>query len=78
MLMMVYINMFLPKPTSDKEIKKLVEYHFQPVTKVGESVFSLNNEVVKTLTEINSIFEVCSKIFLYVGLGFAILLHFYY
>lgn len=57
-------------PTSDKEIKKLVEYHFQPVTKVGESVFSLNNEVVKTLTEINSIFEVCSKIFLYVGLGF--------
>ena len=68
----IYKYVFAKMPTSDKEIKKLVEYHFQPVTKVGESVFSLNNEVVKTLTEINSIFEVCSKIFLYVGLGFAI------
>ena len=68
----IYKYVFSKMPTSDKEIKKLVEYHFQPVTKVGESVFSLNNEVVKTLTEINSIFEVCSKIFLYVGLGFAI------
>lgn len=68
----IYKYVFAKMPTSDKKIKKLVEYHFQPVTKVGESVFSLNNEVVKTLTEINSIFEVCSKIFLYVGLGFAI------
>lgn len=68
----IYKYVFAKMPTSDKEIKKLFEYHFQPVTKVGESVFSLNNEVVKTLTEINSIFEVCSKIFLYVGLGFAI------
>lgn len=68
----IYKYVFAKMPTSDKEIKKLVEYHFQPVTKVGESVFSLNNEVVKTLTEINSIFEVCSKIFLYFGFGFAI------
>ena len=68
----IYKYVFDKMPTSDKEIKKLVEYNYQPITKAGETIFILNNEVVKTLTEINSIFEICSKIFLYIGLGFAI------
>lgn len=67
-----YKYVFDKMPTSNKEIRKLVEYNYIPIKNIGGITFIMKNEVVENLREIDSILKVFSKIFFYVGLVFAI------
>ena len=57
-----------PMPRDKAGIQKLVELNYDE----GDLKFSLRNQVMNALDNFNSFIETASKIFLYVGIGFAV------
>lgn len=58
-----------PMPRDKAAVQKLVELHY---TEGGDLQFTLRNQVMNALDSFNSFIEVASKVFLYVGIGFAV------
>ncbi len=54
--------------TNEAEVRKIVEYGY----KEGDIMYVLNNPVMSSMSQINSLIETLSSVFLYVGIGFAV------
>lgn len=64
----IYAFAIAPMPTDTNIIRKMVELSYS-----DEDIrFSLKNQVMDTLDNFNSFIEVGAKVFIYVGLGFAV------
>ena len=53
---------------NESRIRQIVEYTYAESDKI---VYNLNNPVMSSMSEINNLIETLSKVFLYVGIGFA-------
>lgn len=58
-----------PMPNSREDVQKLVDLNYE---EGGDLQFSMRNQVMNTLDGFNSFIEVAAKIFLYIGIGFAV------
>ena len=58
-----------PMPTDRSVIQKMVNLSYE---KDSDLLFSLRNQVMNTLESFNSFIEIAAKVFLYVGIGFAV------
>lgn len=67
----VYSYAVAPMPTDRAGIRKLVELSFDD-TEGKPYYLCMQNPVMNTLSDINSMIEMLSKVFLYVGLGLAV------
>ncbi len=65
----IYSHLLAPMPTDEAGVRKLVELSY---TEEGDVVFKLQNSIMNTLETFNSFAEPGAKIFLFVGLGFAV------
>lgn len=54
---------------NEAEVAKIVNYTY---TDQGKIQYYLNNNVMNSITQINELIETLSKIFLYIGIGFAV------
>ncbi len=61
-----------PMPKDREVITKLMEMHYAEEGPELDLKFKLNNAVMSTLDSFNSMIEVLAKVFLWVGLGFAV------
>ena len=66
----IYAFALYGNPTKE-EWKKIIKFHYENEGE-NELVFSLRNGVIETLSGVNDIIESLSKIFLYIGIGFAV------
>ena len=65
----IYAFAIAPMPTDSADIRKLVELSFDEESGIG---FRLQNQVMNTLSGFNEFIEIGAKVFLYIGLGFAV------
>ncbi len=56
-------------PNNSEQVRTVVEYTYGDHGKV---VYSLNNNVMSSIYQVNELIEMLSQIFLYVGIGFAV------
>lgn len=54
---------------NSEQVKAIVDYTYGDH---GKIVYSLNNAVMSSIAQVNELIEMLSKIFLYVGIGFAV------
>lgn len=54
---------------NDEQISEVVKYTYSDNGKV---IYYLNNTVMNSITQVNSLIETLSKVFLYIGIGFAV------
>lgn len=54
---------------NSEEVKKIVNYTY---TDQGKIQYYLNNTVMNSITQVNELIETLSKVFLYIGIGFAV------
>jgi ABC-type antimicrobial peptide transport system permease subunit len=65
----IYAFAIAPMPEDADQIRRLVELNYNE----GEDLrFSLQNQVMDTLGNFNEFIEIGAKVFLYIGLGFAL------
>jgi len=65
----IYAFVIAPMPADRALIQKLVEMNYD---ETGDYQFSLQNQVIDSLDMFNNFIEMGAKIFLYVGIGFAV------
>ena len=65
----IYAFAIAPMPTDRNVIQNLVEISYD---ESGDYQFSLQNQVMNTLGSFNNFIEMGAKIFLYIGIGFAV------
>lgn len=65
----IYAFAIAPMPQDRDTIKKMVELSYDTD---GDLQFHLKNQVMDTLDNFNSFIEVGAKVFVYIGLGFAV------
>ena len=65
----IYAFAIAPMPTDRAAIQKLVELNY---TDIDGLKFDLQNQVMDTLNSFNDFIEMGAKVFLYVGIGFAV------
>ena len=65
----IYAFAIAPMPTDRASIQKLVELNY---TEIDGLKFQLQNQVMDTLNSFNDFIEIGAKVFLYVGIGFAV------
>ncbi len=65
----IYAFAITPMPEDREQIEKLVTLSYESG---GDYIFTLQNQVMDTLDGFNSFIEVGAKIFLYIGIGFAV------
>ena len=65
----IYAFAIAPMPTDRAAIQKLVEINYEDVDGLK---FELQNQVMDTLNSFNGFIETGAKIFLYIGIGFAV------
>ncbi len=58
-----------PMPDSREAVEKLVDLNYEEGVDLQ---FSMRNQVMNTLSSFNSFIEIAAKVFLYVGIGFAV------
>lgn len=56
-------------PNNSEQVKAIVEYTYGDH---GKTIYSLNNNVMSSISQVNELIEMLSKVFLYVGIGFAV------
>ena len=64
----IYSFVIAPMPTDPDEIRELVNITYSD----GDVVYKLQNQVMDTLNSFNDFIEMGAKIFIYIGLGFAL------
>jgi ABC-type antimicrobial peptide transport system permease subunit len=65
----IYAFAIAPMPTDRASIQKLVELNY---TEIDGIKFQLQNQVMDTLNSFNDFIEMGAKVFLYIGIGFAV------
>ena len=65
----IYAFVIAPMPTDRGIIRNLVEMNY---SEDGDYQFQLQNQVIDSLSSFNEFIEMGSKIFLYIGIGFAV------
>lgn len=58
-----------PMPSDRSVVRKMVDLSYE---ENSDLLFSLRNQVMNTLDSFNSFIEIAAKVFLYVGIGFAV------
>lgn len=65
----IYAFAIAPMPTDRASIQKLVELNY---TEIDGLKFQMQNQVMDTLNSFNDFIEMGAKVFLYIGIGFAV------
>ncbi|HEY8419031.1 MAG TPA: FtsX-like permease family protein, partial [Clostridia bacterium] len=66
-----YTFLIAPMPSSESEIAKLVKFGYDNSFDGGVS-YAMRNGVMTILSQVNSFIETLAKVFLYIGIGFAV------
>ncbi|HEY8444487.1 MAG TPA: FtsX-like permease family protein, partial [Clostridia bacterium] len=66
-----YYYLIAPMPSSESEISRLVKFGYDNSFENGVS-YQMRNNVMSIMREVNNLIENLAKVFLYIGIGFAV------